>query len=223
MKRLLFIWLLLQSCCLALVIPLSHGHAHNDYVHTRPLFEALENGFTSIEIDVYLHQGELKVAHLPFGLDKKKNIQQLYLDPIKKVIEQNGGNVYKGFVTPVIFMIDFKTGSSETYNRLKEILKNYESMITVYKGDSVIHQRAINILITGNSPLNPVLKEDSSVVTIDGNINDMNNTLQYRIVGGPQTEKDIFKQSHRQTISQGNTYNNCQYDNPCLLFVLFKE
>ena len=118
----------------------------------------------------------IQIVNLPFGLDKKKNIQQLYLDPIKKVIEQNGGNVYKGFVTPVIFMIDFKTGSSETYNRLKEILKNYESMITVYKGDSVIHQHAINILITGNSPLNPVLKEDSSVVTIDGNINDMNNT-----------------------------------------------
>lgn len=33
------------------VIPLARAHAHNDYVHTRPLLDALEHGFTSIEAD----------------------------------------------------------------------------------------------------------------------------------------------------------------------------
>ncbi|NVJ48512.1 MAG: hypothetical protein HWE07_15355, partial [Cytophagia bacterium] len=43
--------------------PLPRAHAHNDYEHERPLFDALENGFTSVEADVYLIDGELYVYH----------------------------------------------------------------------------------------------------------------------------------------------------------------
>lgn len=180
--RLLLVFLFASSFCNAQVEPLLSGHAHNDYVHARPLFEALENGFTSIEIDVYLYKGELKVSHLAVGLDKKATIQQLYLDPIKKVIEGNGGTVYKGYQTPVIFMIDFKTGSTETYLKLKEVLKNYESIITGYKGDSVIHQRAINILISGHSPIAELMKEDTSLATVDGDVFAMSNAVYDKVI-----------------------------------------
>jgi len=182
MNRLLFFLLLIANCCSAQVTPLIHGHAHNDYVHTRPLFEALENGFTSIEIDVYMYRGELKVSHLPVDLDKKKNIEQLYLDPIKKVIEQNGGWVYKDYHQPVIFMIDFKTSSTETYLKLKEVLKNYESIITVYKKDSVIRLRPVQILISGRSPIAELMKEDSSFATIDGDVFAMSNSTYDKVI-----------------------------------------
>ena len=43
--------------------PLAQAHAHNDYEHDRPLFDALEHGFTSVEADVWLVDGELLVAH----------------------------------------------------------------------------------------------------------------------------------------------------------------
>lgn len=180
--RLLFVLLLVGNFCRAQVIPLSHGHAHNDYVHARPLFEALENGFTSIEIDVYLYKGELKVSHLAVGLDKKPTIQQLYLDTIKKVIEGNGGTVYKTDHTPVILMIDFKTGSTETYLKLKEVLKNYQSIITVYKGDSVVRQRAVNILISGHSPIAELMKEDTSMATVDGDVFAMSNSVYDKVI-----------------------------------------
>jgi len=169
------IYCLTSSVSLAQLAPLLHAHAHNDYMHKRPLFEALENGFTSIEIDVFLHNGELKVAHEPIDLDGKKTIEEFYLDPIKKVIAQNGGRVYKGYNTPVIFMIDFKTGGAETYAQLKKVLKNYEELITVYKNDSVIQQRAINILISGNSSDPQLLKEDTAFATLDAGIQSMDN------------------------------------------------
>lgn len=184
-EKLLFILifvLALTGSALAQVKPLEHGHAHNDYVHSKPLFEALENGFTSIEIDVFLHHGELKVAHVPVGLDDKPTLEELYLAPIAKVIAQNGGSVYKGYSTPVIFMIDFKTGDAETYIRLKEVLAKYERYLTVYKGDSVIRQGAISILISGASPVAQVLQQDSALVTIDGAIHDMNNTANARVI-----------------------------------------
>src|SRR6478672_5812077 len=35
------------------VVPLANAHAHNDYEHARPLYDALDQGFTSVEADVY--------------------------------------------------------------------------------------------------------------------------------------------------------------------------
>ncbi|CAN5909544.1 hypothetical protein BH11GEM2_BH11GEM2_29360 [soil metagenome] len=55
--------LLVPLCLGAQVIPLEHAHAHNDYEHTRPLAEALEHGFTSVEADIWLVDGQLLVAH----------------------------------------------------------------------------------------------------------------------------------------------------------------
>jgi hypothetical protein len=43
--------------------PLKHAHAHNDYLHPRPLDDALAHGFTSVEADVFLVDGDLLVAH----------------------------------------------------------------------------------------------------------------------------------------------------------------
>ena len=42
--------------------PLANAHAHNDYEHDRPLLDALDEGFTSIEADVFLVEGQLLVA-----------------------------------------------------------------------------------------------------------------------------------------------------------------
>lgn len=41
------------------VTPLPRAHAHNDYEHARPLLDALDHGFTSVEADVWLVDGEL--------------------------------------------------------------------------------------------------------------------------------------------------------------------
>ena len=36
------------------VKPLPRAHAHNDYLHQRPLLDALDNGFCSVEADISL-------------------------------------------------------------------------------------------------------------------------------------------------------------------------
>src|SRR5687768_15520440 len=42
---------------------LLNAHAHFDYWHNRPLFDALERGFTSVEADIFLVEGTPLVAH----------------------------------------------------------------------------------------------------------------------------------------------------------------
>ena len=178
-------WLLacLLSFCVAgaQTNTIGHGHAHNDYVHKRPLQEALENGFTSIEIDVFLHKGELKVAHVPLGLDGKKTLEELYLEPIAKRVRQNGGWVYKGIQQPVIFMIDFKTEGTETYEKLKQVMAKYADIITTYSNGMVKEQRAVNILISGSSPVASLMKEETNTCSIDAGIGSIGNADRRKV------------------------------------------
>src|ERR1035438_747298 len=51
--------LLLPALCFgAEPVPLVHVHAHNDYEHKRPLFDALDHGFCSVEADIYRVAGQ---------------------------------------------------------------------------------------------------------------------------------------------------------------------
>ncbi|VXC12011.1 exported hypothetical protein [Arthrobacter sp. 9AX] len=63
--------------------PLAGTDAHNDYEHDRPLFDALEHGFTSVEADVWLVDGELRVAHDLADAKQGVTLESLYLDPLQ--------------------------------------------------------------------------------------------------------------------------------------------
>src|SRR5437660_4910717 len=78
------------------VVPLRRAHAHNDYEHARPLLDALDHGFCSVEADVHLVDGELLVAHTRFQVKKGRTLQALYLDPLRERAKKNGGRVYPG-------------------------------------------------------------------------------------------------------------------------------
>ena len=64
MKRIGAGWIILllgfSAACGAEPTPLLHGHAHNDYLHPRPLLDALDQGFCSVEADIFLVDGKLQ-------------------------------------------------------------------------------------------------------------------------------------------------------------------
>src|SRR5437762_12180166 len=90
------------------VEPLPQAHAHNDYEHKRPLLDALDNGFCSVEADIFLVEHELLVGHARKDLKPERTLQKLYLDPLRERIKANGGKVYSGGPT-VFLLIDVKT------------------------------------------------------------------------------------------------------------------
>jgi len=63
--------------------PLVNAHAHNDYEHARPLLDALDRGFCSVEADVWLVDGQLLVAHDRGKAKPGRTLQALYLDPLR--------------------------------------------------------------------------------------------------------------------------------------------
>src|SRR5712671_1976451 len=105
--------------------PLVRAHAHNDYEHRRPLFDALDHGFCSIEADVWLIGGQLLVAHDRKNAQPQRTLQTLYLEPLRERIAKNGGRVYRDGPS-VILLIDVKSDATNTYVALRNILKRYE-------------------------------------------------------------------------------------------------
>src|SRR6266404_2613066 len=75
--------------------PLVRAHAHNDYEHARPLFDAIDRGFCSIEADVWLVDDQLLVAHDRKQAKLGRTLQALYLDPLRERVRRNGGRVYR--------------------------------------------------------------------------------------------------------------------------------
>src|SRR6516165_1795222 len=95
------------------VVPLRNAHAHNDYEHKRPLLDALDNGFCSVEADVFLTPEALLVGHTRADLRPERTLEKLYLDPLRERTKANKGKVYPGGPT-VFLLVDDKTEAKAT-------------------------------------------------------------------------------------------------------------
>ena len=60
------------------------AHSHNDYEHERPLFDALDCHFKSVEADVYSVGDSLFMVHSFDQIKPGRTFRQLYLEPLKK-------------------------------------------------------------------------------------------------------------------------------------------
>ncbi len=141
------------------------GHSHNDYNREKPLIGALELGYRSIEVDIYLHKGKLRVSHDPFGLDKKPTLQELYLAPLLIITRTEAAKYALDSLMPLIIMIDFKSDAEDTYAALKPFLEMYKEMLTI-TGEGA-RKGYVHILISGNKPYESVSKEKSRLVSLD--------------------------------------------------------
>ncbi|MFJ8979371.1 phosphatidylinositol-specific phospholipase C/glycerophosphodiester phosphodiesterase family protein [Streptomyces sp. NPDC102282] len=110
--------------------PLARAHAHNDYLHARPLHDALAHGFTSVEADIFLVDGELLVAHEAGSLDPARTLVSLYLDPLLARVRAHHGTVHAGYPEPLQLLIDIKTEGAATYLALDRVLRRYRPILS---------------------------------------------------------------------------------------------
>ncbi|MBD2703578.1 histidinol-phosphatase [Spirosoma sp. BT702] len=152
---------------LANVVPLPNAHAHNDYEQSRPLWDALDNGFTSIEADVYLLNDTLYVAHeRPTIRTSAQTLENLYLKPLAERIRQQNGNVLAGYNGPFYLMIDAKTQADSTYQALTKLLLRYRTQLQI--GSSSKNSGPVTVVLSGNRPVTTVAKAKDKLITLDG-------------------------------------------------------
>jgi hypothetical protein len=155
--------------------PLRQTHAHNDYEHVHPLWDALEQGFTSVEADIYLVDGQLLVAHELKDVKPERTLQKLYLQPLRELVAKNHGSVYPNGAK-VTLLIDVKTDAEPTYAALKPILKGFSGMLTRF-GKTKIETNAITVILSGNRPRETLLEEPDRLASYDGRLPDLGKGL----------------------------------------------
>ncbi|MES2277171.1 MAG: phosphatidylinositol-specific phospholipase C/glycerophosphodiester phosphodiesterase family protein [Bacteroidota bacterium] len=170
-QRLLLLPAVLCLCCLwlhvsAQEIPLLNAFAHNDYQHKHPLFEALDNGYTNIEADVYIHKGRLVVTHVLPSIHHHRTLEGLYLQPLADHLQQNSGEMYPNYGGTFTLMIDIKSDAAKTYELLKPLLEKYRDCLSGYQ-DGVWHNGPVRIVLSGHQPYQQLLADPDRLAFID--------------------------------------------------------
>lgn len=150
--------------------PLTAAHAHNDYEHERPLFDALEQGFTSVEADVWLIGGELLVAHSLEGVRPGVTLESLYLDPLDEIVK--GRSVYPGWNGSVQLLIDIKSEPETTYAAIEAALAEHSGIMTRYS-DGKTKRGAVTAVVSGNRPLATMRAQTDRFSFYDGRSGDL--------------------------------------------------
>jgi len=166
--------------------PLLRAHAHNDYEHTRPLFDAIDEGFCSVEADIYLVDGELRVGHDRKDLMPGRTLEKLYLDPMLARVKAHHGHMYDT-AAPVTLLVDIKTEGEAVYAELKKRLPRYRSMLTEYRaprreGGATIVTRAVTVILSGDRPIETLRKEKQRYAFIDGRLTDLDGKLDTSLI-----------------------------------------
>jgi Glycerophosphoryl diester phosphodiesterase family len=152
-------------------VPLLRAHAHNDYEHARPLLDALDRGFCSVEADIWLVDGRLFVAHDLEGVRPERTLQSLYLEPLRVRVERNGGRVFSGGPS-LMLLIDVKSGATNTYAALRQVLQQYTNMLTRFYPTRT-ETNAITVVISGNRARGLMASEEVRFAAYDGRIADL--------------------------------------------------
>jgi hypothetical protein len=199
------------------VVPLTRVHAHNDYEHKRPLFDALDHGFCSVEADIYLVNGQLLVAHDRSQVNPERTLQTLYLDPLRERVRRNGGRVYHQG-PEVTLLIDLKSEWPEIYPALRRVLEDYKDVLVTFH-DGIKETNGILAIITGNRAKSMFDGESVRYAALDGELGDLESTASADVIpwisgnwyqtfqwrgAGPMPEdqrtrlRDIVAKAHQQ-------------------------
>jgi len=147
------------------------AHAHNDYLHERPLFDALEKGFRSLEADVFAVGDSLYVAHDRKDIQPGRTLRALYLEPLIEYVSDNGGFIYDS-THPLILLVDIKDDGISTYKLLDGILNDYQEILCGMAGGGFV-RGSVMIVISGNRPIEYMMQQAQRKAFVDGRLNDL--------------------------------------------------
>jgi alkaline phosphatase len=133
--------------------------AHNDYEKPVPFFAAYQLQADFIEADIFLHEGDLLVAHTADELNKKKSLDVLYLKPLQAQVLKNNGSAFPQSDKMLTLMIDLKTEGIATLNALVKNLKDHPPLINC---------KTLSITISGNVPPPLQWKDFPEYIHFDG-------------------------------------------------------
>lgn len=145
-------------------------HGHNDYLQARPLAAALELGFGSVEADIFLVDGELRVGHEHGQLRPGRTLASLYLGPLLARWRQQGRLLASG--APFVLLVDIKAEPAAVWPVLRAELARYRAMLTHFEA-GVIRPGAVTVILSGARPRRQLAAEAERWCALDGRLTDL--------------------------------------------------
>jgi hypothetical protein len=124
-----------------------------------------------VEADIYLVGDNLMVGHSRLELRKGRTLQNLYLDPLARLARKNKNRIYADGPT-ITLLVDIKTDGVRVYARLREVLAEYQDMLSYVK-EGEYHKGAVQIVISGDRPRQEIAADKTRYVGIDGRLGDL--------------------------------------------------
>ncbi|KAI0400351.1 hypothetical protein F4802DRAFT_585230 [Xylaria palmicola] len=135
-------------------------HSHNDYEQTIPLFQALSAGCIGVEADVWLFAGDVIIGHILPVIGRTLRAQ--YVDPLKAIIDRNGGSVYKAAPgQTLVLLVDFKTSDAGTLDAVVRALDplRQAGYLSRLEGGTLV-KRAVTVVASGSAPFDRIAAGD---------------------------------------------------------------
>lgn len=149
--------------------PLRRAHAHNDYQHDRPLEDAADLGFTSVEVDVFPGEGRLLVAHHALELIFRRTFEDLYLEPLVTRLESSGTVLGHPLADQggFLLLVDAKDDGEAVLALLEEKLSPHRRWLTRWV-DGQLVPGELTVLLSGARPTEALRTRRERLVHLDG-------------------------------------------------------
>ena len=108
----------------------ANAHSHNDYKNPVPFLAAFAAGFGSIEADVFLQDGQLRVAHEQNEIRPELTLEAMYLRPLQYWVRRNNGYPYADTSRHLQMLIELKSENNvESLDTLVALLRRFPELI----------------------------------------------------------------------------------------------
>ena len=145
--RHLLLALALTCCGVAAAQPPVLIHSHNDYAQRVPFYQAYAQQVSSIEADVFLHDGQLLVGHDVEDLRADMTFEALYVEPIVTLFARNGGRAFRDSDQMLQLMVELKSETDPTLRAVAALLGRWPEVF-----DPEVNPAAVRVAVTGRVP-----------------------------------------------------------------------
>lgn len=136
------------TCCGAVAAqPPVLIHSHNDYAQRVPFYQAYAQQVSSIEADVFLHDGQLLVGHDVEDLRADMTFEALYVEPIVTLFARNGGRAFRDSDRTLQLMVELKSETDPTLRAVAALLGRWPEVF-----DPEVNPAAVRVAVTGRVP-----------------------------------------------------------------------
>lgn len=139
--------LALTCCGAAAAQPPVLIHSHNDYAQRVPFYQAYAQQVSSIEADVFLHDGQLLVGHDVEDLRADMTFEALYVEPIVTLFARNGGRAFRDSDQTLQLMVELKSETDPTLRAVAALLGRWPEVF-----DPEVNPAAVRVAVTGRVP-----------------------------------------------------------------------